>query len=190
MTGMASALFQRVQMLLKCPFPIEGETPLWWRWSTTLALGLATLAASCLTLRGLDGWGDSTPLPITEARQTFRLPQLLVAPGDSQKKPFEFPYRLPVEFTLTLEVMAEPSDLPSLEILGHKLGTTAGADLGREVYRIWHLVRIRRIQGFDFVEVDGRSLPSRAVPAAPSPWLEIRPLADQPTRIRELTLDW
>ena len=30
--GVASALFQRVLMLLKCPFAIEGRTPAWWRW--------------------------------------------------------------------------------------------------------------------------------------------------------------
>ncbi len=27
-----SALFQRILMLVKCPFAIEGQTPLWWRW--------------------------------------------------------------------------------------------------------------------------------------------------------------
>ena len=78
--GVASALFQRVLMLLKCPFAIEGRTPLWWRWLTALTLALATLAASCLTLRGLAGWSSPRlDAPSVDGRRSFRLPQLAIA---------------------------------------------------------------------------------------------------------------
>jgi hypothetical protein len=188
--GVASALFQRVQMLLKCPFPIEGETPLWWRWSAVMTLMLATTAASCLTIRGLGGWWGSIPLTQPDVPRSFQLPQLVIAPRDDQHQPFELPYRLPDEFTLTLEVMAEPGDLQKLEILGHRLAPLEEESAGKQVYRLWHRVRIRRLQGFDFMEVNGHKFPSKAVPISRTPWITILPLSTQPTRLRDLMLEW
>jgi beta-lactamase regulating signal transducer with metallopeptidase domain len=188
-SGVASALVQRVQMLLKCPFPIEGTTPVWWRWSTALTLTLATLATSCLTLRGLGGWSGPSSSPPEEVSHSFRLPQLVIVPRQHQE-PFDLRYRLPDQFTLTLEVMAEPVDLPLLEVLGHRLGPTAIPEAGRLVYRLWHRVQIRRIQGDEFVEVDGQSLLSVSHPSPLASWLTIRPLPGQSTRIRDLRLEW
>ena len=188
--GVASALFQRVLMLLKCPFAIEGQTPLWWRWSTGATLVLATLAASCLTLRGLAGWSAAaTPEP-TEAARSFRLPQLMIGQGEHDDQPFDLRFRLPERFTLSFEILAEPADLPGVEVLGHRLGPTVDLDPSREVYRLWHRVRIRRLDGPEVVEVDDRPMASPPGPARPATWLTIRPLPGQTTRIRDLELYW
>jgi hypothetical protein len=189
MPVVASTLFQRIQMLLKCPFPIEGETPRWWRWSTTLTLIMATLAASCLTIRGLGDWWGPVTLASPEAH-VFRLGQLVVTPIPNQDQPFEFPYHLPDEFTLTLEILAEPADLPQIEILGYRLDFPATKPDGSEVYRLWHRVQIRRLSGFEFVQLDEKSLPPKFSAAPPSRLLTIRPLPGQPTRIRDLTIEW
>jgi bla regulator protein blaR1 len=186
----ASALFQRVQMLLKCPFAIEGETPLWWRWSTAMTLTLATLAASCLTLRGLAGWSEASPRPVEDVARSFRLPQLVIGQREHDDQPFGLRFRLPDEFNLTFEVMAEPSDLPSMEVLGHRLGPTSLLDPTRQVYRLWHRVQIRRVDGSEAVQVDDRPVLSNPKTTRLAPWLTIRPLPGQTTRIRDLQLDW
>jgi hypothetical protein len=188
--GVASSLVLRVQMLLKCPFAIEGQTPLWWRWSTALTLALATVAASCLTLRGMAGWSDPLPMPPGEVNRAFRLPDLAIRQRENDDRPFDLRFRLPDEFILTFEVMAEPAELPTVEILGHRLGTTADLDATRQVYRLWHRVQVRRVGGLEAVTVDDR-------PVAPDPklaqlatWLTIRPTPGQTTRIRDLELLW
>jgi BlaR1 peptidase M56 len=186
----ASALFQRVVMLLRCPFALEGRAPLWWRWSTAATLALATLAASCLTLRGLAGWSNQPPSPTGQAARSFRLPQLVIGQREHDDQPFDLRFRLPDRFTLTFEVMAEPADLPGIEVLGHRLGPIADFDPTRTAYRLWHRVRITRAGGSEVVEVDGRPQAADPGPARLAPWLTIRPSPGQTTRIRDLDLDW
>ncbi len=186
----ASALFQRVVMLLKCPFALEGRTPLWWRWSTAATLALATLAASCLTLRGLAGWSNPPPSPTGQAARSFRLPQLVIGQREHDDQPFDLRFRLPDRFTLTFEVLAEPTDLPGIEVLGHRLGPTVDLDPTRTAYRLWHRVRITRAGGSEGVEVDDRPLAIDPSPARLAPWLTIRLSPGQTTRIRDLELEW
>jgi hypothetical protein len=190
-SGGASSLFQRVVMLLKCPFAIEGRTPLWWRWSTAATLALVTLAASCLTLRGLADWSSPPVQPTGEAARSFRHPQqLTISQREHDDQPFDLRFRLPDRFTLTFEVMAEPADLPGIEVLGHRLGVVPDPDPSRTAYRLWHRVRITRLGGSEDVEVDGRPLPHDPGPARLAPWLTIRPSPGRTTRIRDLELDW
>jgi hypothetical protein len=187
----ASALFQRVVMLLRCPFAIEGRTPLWWRWSTATTLALATLAASCLTLRGLAGWSGHSASPPEAISRSFRHPrQLTITQREQDDRPFDLRFRLPDRFTLTFELMAEPGDLPGIEVLGHRLGPAPDPDPARAAYRLWHRVRITRGVSSEAVEVDGRPLSADPGPARLAPWLTIRPSPGQTIRIRELELDW
>ena len=188
--GVASSLFQRVVMLLKCPFAIEGQTPLWWRWGTATTLALTTLAASCLTLRGLSGWSAAATSPPEEVSRSFRLPQLTIRQREHDDRPFDLRFRLPDRFTLTLEVMADPGDPLDVEVLGHRLGPTAELDPTGEVYRLWHRVQVRRALGAEVVEVDGRPLAPAPKPAKLAPWLTIRPSPGQVARIRDLELYW
>ncbi len=190
--GSASALFQRVLMLVRCPFAIEGRSPAWWRWSTAMTLALATLSASCLTLRGLAGRSPS-PVPEVEredAPRSIRFPQLSIAPREHDDRPFDLRLRLPTQFSLSFEVMAEPTDLSRLEVLGHPLGPVVELDPARPVYRLWHRVQIRRAGSSEVVLVDDRPVLEGARPPNAASWLTIRPLPGQSTRIRELELSW
>jgi BlaR1 peptidase M56 len=188
--GMASALFQRVVMLLKCPFALEGRTPLWWRWSTAATLALATLAASCLTLRGLAGWSTPPLAPTEQPVRSFRLPNLTIGQHEHDDQPFDLRFRLPDRFTLTFEVMAEPADLPGIEVLGHKLGEASNLNPSPSGYRLWHRVRITRAEGSEIVEVDGWPPSKGPGHTKLSPWLTIRPSPGRTTRVRDLSLDW
>ena len=161
-------------MLLKCPFAIEGRSPLWWRWSTASTLALVTLAASCLTVRGMAGW-SSELVPATEAGpRTFRLPRLTIQQHEHDDQPFDLRFRMPDRFTLDFEVMAEPGELAGIEVLGHRLGSVDDPDLAPTTYRLWHRVRIVRASGAERVEVDGRPIPPRLGPG------QARPLVDRP----------
>jgi hypothetical protein len=189
-SGVASALFQRVLMLLKCPFAIERRTPVWWRWWAASTLGLATLAASCLTLRGLAGWSTPAPAPAAEAARSFRLPQLVIGQNEKDDQPFDLRFRLPEQFSLTLEILAEPADLPALEVLGHRLGPPCDHEPDSSAYRLWHRVRIRRSGGAEEIEVDGRPVADPSRIPRPATWLSIRALPGRTTRIRDLDLSW
>ena len=191
--GVASSLIQRVQMLLRCPFAIERRTPLWWRWSTTVTLALATLATSCLTLRGMAGWWEPAPLllPHSEAARSFRLPVLVIA-QDEGARPFDLRFRLPDRFTMTLEILADPAELASVEVLGHRLGPTAEPKPGASgsADRLWHRVLIRRDGVVEPVEVDGRPIATESGPPQFSPWLTIHAPSGRSTRIRDLEVLW
>jgi len=188
----ASALFQRILMLLKCPFPIEDRPPAWWRWATAATIAAATLAASCLTLRGIAGWSEGASPPVMEPARSFRLPQLVIAPADGDDAPYDLRLRLPDQFTLALEILADPVELPALEVLGHRLGPAAEADAGpsREAFRLWHRVEIRRVGGREEIRVDGLPVDPRGRPRKPAFWLAIRPARGRATRIRDLDLSW
>ncbi len=189
-SGVASALFQRVTMLLKCPFAIENHPPLWWRRSAAATIAVATLAASCLSFRGLAMTSAaSQAAPVPPAR-SFRIPSLVITPSGAQDQPFDLRFRLPAAFTLELEVMADPGELLDIQILQHRLGPPPGGDPAPEVYRLWHKVTIRRRESRESVEVDGRVLEEFSENFRPAIWLTIKPLSNQTTRVRDLDLSW
>ena len=183
--GGPSALFHRVAMLLKCPFPIEDRPPGWWRWSSAALIVAATLAASCLTLRGVVGWSEGASAPAMEPARSFRLPSLVIAPGEGDDSPFDLRVRLPERFTLGLEILAEPAELASIEVLGHRLAPADPAGPGA-----WHRVEVRRAEGSEEVRVDGRPVGGDARPRKPASWLTIRPAPGRAARIRALDLSW
>ncbi len=49
-----SNLVLRVLMLLRCPFPVEGRGPAWWRWGMTMLALVGAVVVSTLSLRGFD----------------------------------------------------------------------------------------------------------------------------------------
>ncbi len=187
-SGKASSLIQRVTMLLKCPFAIENHPPLWWRRSAAATITLATLAASCLSFRGLaptSAEGDEVMRPA----RSFRIASLAIAPSGNER-PFDLRFRLPPSFTLNLEIMADPDDLPGIEILQHRLGSTDARVAPMPVYRLWHKVLIRRREGRDEVEVDGRPIARSGEAGRPATWLTIRAISGRTTRIRDLAIAW
>lgn len=179
-------------MLVKCPFAIEGQTPLWWRWSTALTLGLTTLAASCLTLRGLSGWSSSAssvPASIAVAR-SIRVPQLVITQRENDDHAFDLRLRLPDQFSLTFEVLGSPADLSKLEVLGHPLGSVTHPYPSVQDDTLWHRVQIRRRDSLEIVMVDEHPVGGVVRPIKPASWLTIRPSPGQIARIRDLELCW
>ena len=49
--GVQSPLFQRMLMLLHCPYPVESRTPRLWSWTSRVAVIGASIAAACLVIR-------------------------------------------------------------------------------------------------------------------------------------------
>ncbi|WP_435009936.1 M56 family metallopeptidase [Tundrisphaera lichenicola] len=185
-----SSLTQRVLMLLRCPFAIERQAPLWWRFAAALSLGLATLGASSLTIRGLVEWSSSDRSSRAEVSRSFQLARLDVGPLRGNDPPFNLRFRLPDRFRLTLEIMAEPSDLPSIELLGHRLGSPLDGRMLAEPQPAWHRVQILRSGDSEEVEVDGNSVIDPANFAKLHAWLTIRPAPGRVIRIRNLELAW
>ena len=63
--GVQSPLFQRMMMLLHCPYPVESRTPRLWSWTSRVAVILASIAAACLVIR----WPQSSvALPAASGR--------------------------------------------------------------------------------------------------------------------------
>ena len=143
-------------MLLKCPFAVESRTPVWWRWAAALTMAVASLAASCLTLRDLGGWTTEQAMPPSESPREFRIPQLVIGQGENEDQAFDLRFRLPDQFHLSFEILAEPHDLPALQVLGHKLGPALDPGGSSGAYRLWHQVRIQRTAGAEEIEVDGK----------------------------------
>jgi hypothetical protein len=85
--------------------------------------------------------------------------------------------------------MAEPAELSCLEFLGHRLAPATFVSADLDTGPIWHRVQIRRAQGIETIDLDGKTLvvsPHRPPLAS---WITIRPFPDKPTRIRNLTLE-
>ena len=64
-----SALFQRILMLLHCPFPIESRTPRFWSWALNLAVVGASVLAACLVIRwpnveAVGSPSNTRPIPV------------------------------------------------------------------------------------------------------------------------------
>ena len=72
--GPGSALFQRLLMLVRCPFAVEPHPPTWWRWSLPMCVAMATLAASSLSPRRAE---TSPPIP-SALENSFRMARLEV----------------------------------------------------------------------------------------------------------------
>ena len=189
---LASALLQRVQMLLKCPFEVEDRPP--WSWSAgVVALVVATtLGASRLSIR--DGRERTAGLAggsVDQACRAFHLAELVIAPPMLGDQPFDLRFRLPDEFRLACEILAEPAELGSLEILGYRLGPLPETRSNPTVQTgsAWRRVEIvRQSGGLEAVHIDGTQVVSTHRPSNPASWLTIRPIPGRTTRLRDLRL--
>ena len=125
--GVPSALFQRMLMLLHCPFPIEARTPRLWSWSLKLAIVGASVFTACLIIRwpnagavesGLKAGPISTPPRFHVAQ--FVAEPLPSSPG-GRSIAYVMPVPLPRTFDLDVEVCANLTDLPQIRIAGYPL---------------------------------------------------------------------
>lgn len=191
-----SALFQRVLMLVHCPFPIEPRPPLWWRWSVSAIVLLATVGASLLTVGGPSRAAASLPPPAAtgSAPGTFRMSRLVVYPrpaqGQGRTSFFEVPIRMPEQFELAVEAWGTPASLAETRIVGRNLGDPDQPPPASPPPAAWHHIRIRRdTRGELTVWLDHRLLVPPAPGSTPA-WLTFEAPANGIAHFRNLVLTW
>lgn len=194
--GPVSALFQRLLMLVRCPFPVETHPPRWWRWSLPMGVALATLAASSLTLGGVEAShppGTGCPLA-RPGPQSFRMARLVLPAspvGTYGRAPFyNLPIRLNDDFVLTLEVWGDPDLLSRMRVAGHLLGTTQDLLSDPAAPAEWHLLRVRGDAHRLRFWIDGQASTADPRPHTTTPWLAVEFVPDLPLQMKNLTLVW
>jgi beta-lactamase regulating signal transducer with metallopeptidase domain len=202
--GIQSPLFQRVLMLLHCPFPIEARAPRVWSWSWRLIIIGASVATAGLFVR----WPNAAAveprrgLGARAASQSFRVTHLVaepqVGPPTSRSLPYVVPLTLPPEFDLTVEVRSRRADLAQIRIAGHPLGDPhahSSGDFNRspvaaDEAKTWHRVHLRSRRHEVSLAIDGKPISAgpRTEPAIG--WLTIEPGPQNAAEFRDLVVSW
>ncbi len=205
--GVQSPLFQRMMMLLHCPYPVESRTPRLWSWTSRVAVFAASIAAACLVIR----WPQSSvALPAAavsdgSAGPRFQVLGFVAKPMhedtvSQRSMVYVMPLALPPTFDLDVEVRSTRAELPHVRIVGQPLGVEDPAGLpaigGTAVLgwtgpdRAWRRVHIHREHHRISVTVDDRPVPpSKGAEASPD-WLTIEPPADGPVEFQKLIVNW
>lgn len=190
-----SALFQRVLMLVQCPFSLESHPPRWWAYTLPSLILLGTMVASCLTLRVSDLTASSKLPPKATAPRShsFRMSHLVTNPSSQSPVGFPLVYDLPLplprSFDLSVDVWGDEDTLPLTKVVGirlHPPGLRAGspsAPMG------WHRVRIRRMADEITVDLDQLPLPTSTDQETTSS-LTFESPAGYPVHFRNLLLTW
>jgi len=198
-----SPLFQRMLMLLHCPFRVEARAPRSWSWTLRVTVIGASIVAACLCIR----WPDARALEnrhkaaASPVSHPFRVADFIAEPlvflPGGRALPYIMPVALPSRFELSVEVLATSSELAKIHIAGHPLGqihlsagrsdkTPSSADHAES----WHQVRLERHRQELSLWVDGRKLPAILKPEATSDWLTFEPGPERPSHFRNLVVVW
>ena len=192
--GLASALFQRVQMLLKCPFEVEDRAPRFWSRGVTAIMLVGMLAACSVSIHnGRDGTDELGPSVPQELVRGFHIAELAIVPQLLADRPFNLRFHLPERFRLGCEVFAAPEELSQLEFLGYRLGARSRPEhpATSEDQPSWHRIEVvRESGGREAVHVDGMELIAPHRPARPASILTIRPISGRTTQLRDIRLVW
>jgi beta-lactamase regulating signal transducer with metallopeptidase domain len=201
--GARSPLFQRMLMLLHCPFPVEQDLPRRWSWSLRFVVIVASLASACLCIRwpharaleearGGDALSSHEPFRVAG----FVASPLVFTPG-GRALPYHMPVALASHFDLRVEVLSSMKDLEKIHIAGHPL---VGDPTSKRVddrlsnpssyAESWHLVRLRRGSHELALWIDGRKASAAPNAAATSEWLTFEPGPERPTTFRNLVVEW
>ncbi len=172
----ASPLFQRILMLVRCPFDVELDPPAWWRWSVALVLLAITPALACVEM-DLNAMADLRPTsPLAQARgsspsgssapvRTFSIARLTVGPFTADAKGLvpavELPLSLPDQFDLTLEVWGNHALLGQCRVLGQRLALPNA--LANDPF-LAGMVEFESELGLEFEVEPGRELESEPEP--------------------------
>lgn len=169
-----SALFLRVLMLVRCPFPVEIRLPRAWRWGLPPLTLAGCLLASTLTLRG-----PATPAgdPAATPHGSFTLTRLVLA-----ERPYSLPIAPPCHFDLTFEVYADPATLARLRVAGQAIGPCHSP--GGEPD--WHRVHLHRDPRGSWLQLDSQP----AEPAPDGTPLSLHAPGAEPTTFRDVRLVW
>jgi hypothetical protein len=199
-----SPLFQRVLMLLHCPFVVEERAPWSWSWALKFLVIGASILAACLCIRWptTDMLGRRTRAGAAAAPRRFQIPWMVAdaqpaGPG-TRPVPTLIPLVLPARFDLTVEVRATVVDLSRIRIAGHLLGvphfTTSANDPsqpGTENGESWHRIHLRQDgPESSALTVDDRIVLTERSSEAAQGWLTIEPAADHLVEFRNLVVTW
>ena len=183
-SGGGSALWPRILMLVRCPFPFEARSNGRWRLGAASVLAAVTLLATGLSIRPPEATVASTTSPALPKPAGGRLHIALLS-LERGSLPFRLPVAPPDRFDLSMEIWAEPSTLDGLRVAGGRLAAE-GIPTGPDG---WRAIKVRRgSEGLE-VRVDGIPIPQHR-PGPTVPALEIASTPPTPLFIRELVLSW
>ncbi len=165
-----SPLFQRVLMLLYCPFRVEPRVRASCAWALRTTVAVASIMAACLCLRWPHAQAIEARLKQAKvlALEPLRIADfvaepLVVTPG-GRGVPHVLPVLLPDRFELTVDVFASATDLSKIRIAGYSLGaaTTSGRSAesipGADDSESWHTVRLRRQDDQVLLSLNGQTV--------------------------------
>lgn len=203
--GVQSPLFQRVLMLLHCPYPVEVRTPRLWSWTSRVGVVVASVLAACLVIR----WPQAsfalppTPLSATGHRSRFQVNQFVAQPiheasNVKRSQVYILPLTLPASFDLEVDVRSNQSDLAHVRIAGIPLGSPGRLPAespapdapGADRQATWRHIRMHRDHRGINLAVEGRDILVSVPTEALANWLTIEPPADRPVEFRRLIFVW
>ncbi len=200
--GVQSPLFQRMLMLLHCPYPVEVRTPRLWSWTSRVGVVVASILAACLVIR----WPQASfALPpsrpaATGHRSRFQVNQFVAQPIHESRRTqrslvYVLPLTLPATFDLEVDVQARLSDLASVRIAGIPLDSPRrplvdSVPAVSAAEASWWHVRMHRDHRRITLAVEGRDVPVSIGTDALANWLTIEPPADRSVEFRRLVVTW
>ena len=200
---MRSPLYQRMLMLLHCPFPVERNLPRRWSWSLRLIVFVTSLASACLCVRWPHAWRSNTVEAVRSRAKakpsewliSSRPPSLLTSNGHGL--PHHMPVALASRFDLQVEVLASMSDIEKIHVAGHPLiSETASNHIVDPLFNpsfhaeSWHHVRLRRDGAEMTLWIDGRQSTATLDADATTEWLTFEPGPERFVTFRNLAVDW
>ena len=109
-----SPLFQRMRMLLQCPFPVERSLPRRWSWSLRGVVLVASLASACVCIR----WPHAHAVEQRSGGgakgvgQSFRVAEFVAAPIVHTSSGHGLPHHMPVELPSRFSLASMSSRAP------------------------------------------------------------------------------
>jgi hypothetical protein len=175
-------------MLIRCPFPIEGKPPLWWLWSLFAVTAIALLATTGITLQ-VAACGSHQGRTTHEVR-SFSIPRIILQPEPLSAGPTTLPIRLPTDFDLSFEVLANAAQLSEIQILGNSLGPPPIVvnELLEDEPRL-HRVKLRRHKGVLSLSLDDKPLKPLPHPSLDG-WFNALGSRKETTILRSVLLSW
>lgn len=205
--GVQSPLFQRMMMLLHCPYPLESRTPRVWSWTSRFAVILGSIAAACLVIR----WPQATfavpaPAPAGAPRPRFQAPHFVTEPlldvdGRLRSRVYVLPFTLPRRYDLDLDARCQAAGPVGIRLVGQSIEIPGLPDdpgvaeffppslVGDDTSE-WHHVHLHRDARGLTIEVDGRSVPPSGDNGSAREWLTIEPPPSSPVEFRNLVVTW
>jgi beta-lactamase regulating signal transducer with metallopeptidase domain len=193
-----SPLYQRVLMLVQCPFRVESQAPRWWSGSLPILVLLTIPAAASLRLDSEVG----RRAPLSLGSRTFHVAWLTLGPETRPRQhrvaPFDLPLHLPDQFDLSLDIRCDRDTLARCRAVGQRLdpgddgptvagAVAAGSPIDEEP---WHHVRVRRQHGELAVSIDGRPVRPDPGVVGLTPQLSVETPPDRRVSFRDIHISW